>query len=520
MLKKVLLTTIHRPLGIEDETCTPNITAEAYNAQITREQGPFGIHALRNGVGLDFIASNLDSPVTVLHYPTKKRFVRELKKGYDYVGISFIICTFPKAVELCGLVRQHAPQSKIVLGGYGTVLQECDQHADYVCRGEGVNFFKRLLGEDEVETFKIPLVQKSNRILSVTTQPETIIPVGLGCPRGCDFCCTSHFFDQNYFPLIRTGREIHDLMASVPPRKKTLRNFGVIDEDFLADRRKIMDMAELNATEVEKPILFSCFTSLKSLSQYTDQEFLMMGLSGVWVGAESKRADYSKLQGLDVHKILAGLKLIGVNVLVSMVLGYDWHDPAAVEEDFEYLLSLKPALSQFMICTPCPQTPLYERVKREGRLLNIPFKYHDGFHALIKHPHFSQRELEDLVIRLLRREHEELGPSIFRIMETQLSGYEYLKENPSPLLKARAGEHRRLCLDIYPLLRMGIKKAPSPRVKSYLKGLRDRVEDQFRIPAAAKLKSPLVPVLYFYTRFRDRISFLNQPPSEVHRYRL
>ena len=517
-MKKILLTTIHRPLGVENETCTKNITAEAYHAQITLLQGPLGIRASRLGIGLDFIAANLKNPTTVLHYPTKRTLIKELKKGYDYIGISFIICTFPKAKELCELVRIHSPKTQIVLGGYGTVLKECDQLADHVCREEGVNYFRRLLGQEEVNTFNIPVITRGNEIMSVTTRPESIIPTGLGCSLGCDFCCTSHFFKRQYIPLIHTGRDIHKVMHSVNSGKTKLRNIGIIDEDFLADRKKIMEMAQLNAQEIEKPILFSCFATLKSLSQYTLEEFILMGLSGVWVGIESKRADYYKLKDIDAAQLISSLKSIGIIVLVSMIIGYDWHDEETIEEDFRYLLSLKPALSQIMIYSPCPQTPLHSKLLRENRLLNIPFKYHDGFHVLFRHPNFKPRELETLLLELIRREHEEFGPSIFRILEVQPAGYESLKDSSHPLFRARAREHQRLCLEIFPLLKLGIKKAPSQKVKEYLKNLRDRMESLFHVSILDKLKEFSVPTLYYYTDLKDRTNWLRQPKTEINRY--
>jgi len=47
------------------------------------------------------------------------------------------------------LVRKHAPRAKIVLGGYGTVLDDATlaPYGDYFCRGEGVAFFRALLNE-------------------------------------------------------------------------------------------------------------------------------------------------------------------------------------------------------------------------------------------------------------------------------------------------------------------------------------------------------------------------------------
>lgn len=517
-MKKVLLTTVHRPLGVESETCTENIQAEMYHAQVTRAQGVFSIRTICTGWGLDFIAANLETPTTVLHYPTEKVLIRELKKGYDYLGISFVTCTLPKTIELCKLVRRRFPGTKIVLGGYGTVQEECDQHADYVCREEGVNFFKRLLKEKETHEYKFPPIKRRLKIMSVASRPEAIIPAGLGCSRGCDFCCTSHFYDKKYIPLMRTGREIHDVMCSIDFGKSTFRNIGVIDEDFLADKKRIDEMIPLNAAEIEKPILFSCLTSLRSISQYTTDELLSMGLAGAWVGIESRKANYPKLRNLDAKAMIDEMKRVGIIPLTSMIIGYDWHDENTIEEDFQYLMHLKPCFTQVMIYSPCPQTPLYDKFRNENRLLNVPLKLHDGFHALFKHPHLSSQRMEELLGEFFRREYEELGPSVCRILDVQLSGYKALFESPDPLFRARAREYKGLCLEIYPLLKTAIKLAPSDKVSEYLRDLKERTEDEFRIPKKAKVLENLVPALAWYTRLMERVRPNPQPATTIVRY--
>src|ERR1035437_2513242 len=162
-------------------------------------------------------------------------------------------------------------------------------------------------------------------------------------------------------------------------------------------------MLPLNAAEVERPILFSCLTSFRSLAQYTTDELLAMGLAGVWVGFESRRADFPKLKGVDPAAAVRELERVGIIPLVSMIIGLDGHDEESVEEDFQYLLSLAPAFSQLMIYSPCPKTPLYWRLEAEGRLLGAPYKDVDGFHALFSHPRFTKERLEALVEELFRR---------------------------------------------------------------------------------------------------------------------
>jgi len=516
---KVLLTTIHQPLGVDSHNTTRNMQAEMYNAQVTLCQGAFSIRAVCTGWGLEFIAANLQAPTTVLHYPTMSRLKRELADGYDYIGISFAICTFPKTIEICTMVRRLAPRTKIVLGGYGTVLPECDAYADYVCREEGVGFFKHLLNEEKVKEFTLPVITRKLKVLSVATGPELIVPVGLGCSRGCDFCCTSHFFDRQYIPLVKDAKKIHDFICSVDVGKSTYRDVGIIDEDFLLDRRRGRELAEWNSREIEKPILFSCLTSLKSLAQYSTAELLSMGLAGVWVGIESRNATYAKLKNIDTAAIIGKLQQTGINVLTSLILGYDWHDATAVEKDFQYLLSLRPTLSQLMLYSPCPHTPLYDAMREADRLLDVPYHFYDGFHLLFKHPHFSPQEMEQLLIRLFEREYEELGPCIFRVMEVQLNGFERLAQSDSALFRQRAIEHRRMALETFPLLRVGIAKAPSTRVRLYLESLRDRTESVLHIPKSIRLRQFAAPLLYYYTDWRSRISPGTQPAEEIVRYR-
>ncbi len=63
-------------------------------------------------------------PTVVLQYPSKRELIKELKKGYDFVGISFLMAVMHKMKETVALIRRYAPQSQIVLGGYDRVLKD------------------------------------------------------------------------------------------------------------------------------------------------------------------------------------------------------------------------------------------------------------------------------------------------------------------------------------------------------------------------------------------------------------
>ena len=102
----------------------PSVGYELLYRQVTRAQGIFSPRTVNVYFRLDYIAENLDAPTVVLQYPSKRELIRELKKGYDYVGVSFLMAVMHKMKETVALIRQYAPNSKIVLGGYGTVLKD------------------------------------------------------------------------------------------------------------------------------------------------------------------------------------------------------------------------------------------------------------------------------------------------------------------------------------------------------------------------------------------------------------
>src|SRR4030065_963948 len=89
-----------------------------------------------------------------------------------------------------------------------------------------------------------------------------VLFAGLGCPTGCDFYTTSHFFKMKHIPLLRTGKEIYQAMKaydSVLPEA----TYSIIDEDFLKDRKRVEELYEYTSKDLERPRSFSCFSSAK-----------------------------------------------------------------------------------------------------------------------------------------------------------------------------------------------------------------------------------------------------------------
>ena len=517
-MQKVLLTTVCGPFGADTDDCTKHVMPELFHAQVTRAQGVFSLRSTYISYGLEYIAKNITTPATVLQYPTMKQFKRELRKGYDYVGISFVIATFGKLKKMCSAVKEISPGSKIILGGYGTMLPECDPYGDYICREEGVGFMRRLLGEVHNEEPKKHVVYPtSSKVLGFPVKKGAVVLAGLGCPHGCDFCATSHYHKRRHIPLLKTGADLHREIRRV---QKVLGNpnlpIGIIEEDFLLQKERASEYLNCVKNNQENPASISCFASASSVSQWDPEDLVRMGVDTVWIGVESRRATYPKLKGIDVKAVFETLHSHGINTLASLVLGHDFHTAENVREDLDYLISLNPSLTQFLILTPACSTPLFDRLRREGRLLDVPHKHWDGFHLVFDHPHIKKHTMEQLILEFYDEEYRRLGPSVIRYIEKRLTGYLRFINATDPLLRKRAEQYRQECLSALPIFSTAVSHAPTEEVARWIRNIRQSIVCEIGTSSLKnKILSGIVPVFSLMEKFK--LTHCKYPQAKLQR---
>lgn len=493
MRETVLLTSVCRPLGPKFGDA-PSVGYELLHRQVTRAQGVFSPRTVNVQFALDYIAENLDAPTVVLQYPSRRELIRELRKGYDYVGVSFIMALMHRMKETVALIRQYSPRSKIVLGGYGTVLKDdvLKPYADYICREEGVAYLRRLLGEPEIPMpYRHPLIVSWLKIFGWKVSGTGKIFAGLGCPNGCDFCCTSHFFSRKHIKLLPTGRDIYNVVERYFDLDPNLV-FLILDEDFLLNKRRAMEFRACVLGGDKRPSIFA-FSSIKAISQYSVEEILEMGIDGFWIGYEGTRSNYAKQQGRPVDELFTELREHGITVLASMIVGFDYQTPAIVAQELEGLLRLQPALGQYLIYGPVPGTPFYERIIRENLLHamytsneELFYRRADGFHTMIKHPTLSPEQIEDLQRWCFEQDFQRLGPSIYRVLEARLLGYLRLKDSPNPVLRQKAEYYAGELRHAYPVFLAGRMLGPNAAVRKWIGQLGRRISAELGPPTLAE----------------------------------
>lgn len=522
-MTRVLLTTVCRPFGGPGEG--NSVGAELFNAQVTRAQGLFSFRQVIRCWAIDYIAENIAVPAVVMHYPSEREFARELRAHhYDYVGINFVVATFHKVRRMVPLIRKHAPDAKIILGGYGTVLPDelLAPYSDHICREEGIGFMRRLLEEPADQPVSHPYAPiPAVRVFSY--QPRSVVghlTAGLGCPNGCDFCCTSHFFKREYVPFLKTGRDIYNELRSMQRRAEErgddLRGFIFIDEDFFLFKQRARDFLDC-VREGGKPLSLMGFGSIRGLSQFTADEIAEMGFDTIWTGFEGVESGYGKLKGRPTEEIYSSLKARGISILSSMIIGFPYQDREQILQEFGRLMRLSPAMTQILIYFAFPGTPFHSQVLAEDRYLpeyqKAPdLRRWDGFAMHFKHPNFTASELEALQGELFRREFETLGPSILRMIQTWFDGYRNLRNSSIPLLRARAERLWTGILEARPTLIPAMLLGPTSETRAMAKRLlREIGKETKSIPLAIRLQGAGLLALAAWTWASRRTGVFQQP---------
>jgi len=507
----------------------PSVGYELLYRQVLRAQGIFSPRTVNVHFGLDYIAENLDAPTVVLQYPSKRELIRELKQGYEYVGISFIMVVMHKMKEIVALIRKYAPASKIVLGGYGTVLKDdvLKPYADFICREEGVAYFRRLLGEPEISMpYKHPLIVSWLKVFGWKVSGTGKIFAGLGCPNGCDFCCTSHFFSRKHIKLLPTGRDIYNVVErylDLDPRLV----FLILDEDFLLNKKRAMEFRECVMRGGKRLSIFA-FSSIKAISQYGVEEILEMGIDGFWIGYEGTRSNYAKQQGRPIADVLTEFREHGITVLTSMIVGFDYQNREVVAEELDGLMKLKPALAQFLIYGPVPGTPFYERIIKENLLQDVYttdkdlfYRRADGFRTMIKHPTLSPEQIEEIQRWCFEQDFQRLGPSLYRVLEGRLLGYLKLKDSPNPLLRQKADYYANELRFAYPVFLPGRWLGPNAAVRKWIGDLEQRIHMEFGRPTLnQRCKSLLAVGAAIWTALTLKLDLFQHPKLQRTAYRL
>lgn len=304
---------------------------------------------------------------------------------FDLVGISSFTAMIDDAYALAG--RYRAAGVPVVLGGLHVTLMpdEAAQHADAIVTGGAEGAWPQLVADFRAgrmksryegmrrDVFRYPWYAKPRfDLLAGRPYNRVTVQTSRGCPLNCEFCAASLRITNSF------------------QQKPVELAIAEIGEAIAQADRPFLELADDNTFVNKKwgkqflraliPMNLSWFTET-DISVADDPELLDMladsGCRQILVGLESP--DAGGLAGLDPHdwkrrhadhylEAIERIQSRGVTVNGCFILGLDGDTPETFGRVRDFVAESGLLEVQLTVQTPFPGTPLYDRLRREGRL--------------------------------------------------------------------------------------------------------------------------------------------------------
>jgi len=546
-MTRLLLCSVFKPYGIDDDTSDPLCTMELLNNQVTREQGLHSPRSSNPSFGLYLLAENIQVPTTVLDFPTWEEFVGEVDSGgYTHIGITFILPNALKAKRMAEYIRSSSPATKIMIGGHGTAIPEIQElvDCDEVCHGEGISWLRQYFGEDVDRPLVHPAVPSAINAFvygaPVMEKAGIIIP-GVGCQNSCRFCATSHKFDRKYTPFLRTGKEIFDACRKT---EETLGvdDFGLMDENFCKEPQRAIELLEQMEAH-RKTYTFSTFSSAEAITKLGKDFLVRLGVNFLWIGVESKANLFEKTKGIDLNALIADLQNHGISVLASAILFLEHHDKETIHEDIDWAIGLESDLLQFMGLGPNPGTRLYQDYEAAGKIIHEiswPKKHGQG-EIWFRHPQFTLPETASYLRSAFIKKYHTHGPGVMNMAMTAIKGYlsveaemaerekrgltwdpESLRyvpgknSTPDTFMQLRLDSMKKSVMRFRPVLSSTLRYAPNAEAADKCRRVIALYDEAFgKMPLLERIKSIAVRALAIRENLRIKRegTVMRQPPT-------
>ncbi|MBC8356192.1 MAG: B12-binding domain-containing radical SAM protein [Planctomycetes bacterium] len=301
----------------------------------------------------------------------------------DLVAISIEIYAARRSYEIAAEYRERGVP--VILGGAHPTLfpDECKPHCDSVFLGDGEFRWAEAVEDARRGELKLVyhapvgvaqpggLLPRRDLFVGKGYLPITLMQFSRGCRFACEFCAVSAYFDKKHYI-----RETDEVLAEIESQKRKYVFF--VDDNFLSDQKAAKQfLRELIPMKIK-------WVSQASLDMTNDLELMGLlaesGCIGNVVGFESISPESVKLMKKAPNLMAAGgwdryqtqveiLRDHHMQTWATFTLGHDFDTVESIRETHEFAMRNKFCFAAYNILMPYPGTPLYDRLKKENRLL-------------------------------------------------------------------------------------------------------------------------------------------------------
>jgi radical SAM superfamily enzyme YgiQ (UPF0313 family) len=352
------------------------------------------------------------------------RELASLPDRFDLVAISSLSAQIHEAYELAD--RYRALGVPVVLGGLHVTAmpEEAGRHADAVVIGEGEPVWLDVLRDAAARRLQpsyrggdFPLTDApmpAFELLDPAKYNRLVVQTSRGCPFRCEFCASSILLTRRYKqkPIEKVLAEIDRIRSCW---RRPFLEFG--DDNAFVNRRY---WKQLLPELAQRKIRWFAETDL---SVHEDLELLQLmrqsGCAEVLIGFESPgewglrglelKRDWKQKHWHEAREAVRRIQSFGIRVNGCFILGLDGQGPEIFDRVLEFAMETELFDVQITVQTPFPGTSLYDRLKRQGRLLrDVAWETCTLFDINFRPEQMTPEELRrgfiDLGMRLYSRE--------------------------------------------------------------------------------------------------------------------
>jgi len=203
------------------------------------------------------------------------------------------------------------------------------------------------------------------------------LQISRGCPFTCEFCDIIVTFGRR--PRLKTSEQVIAELDAF--RRAGMKIVFVVDDNLIGNKKAIKPvLRDIIRWQQDRAYPLTRFTEA-SLDLAEDEELMeLMGLANfqnVFIGIETPNEESlketKKLQNVRpnagtlverVHRV----QQHGIDVWCGMIVGFDHDDPSIFQVMPQFLAETRISAALIGMLHAIPTTPLYERLKKAGRL--------------------------------------------------------------------------------------------------------------------------------------------------------
>jgi radical SAM superfamily enzyme YgiQ (UPF0313 family) len=306
----------------------------------------------------------------------------------DVVFVSAMHVQRASLQQVCELAKAYG--KKVVVGGpYASICADELTLADHIFIGEAEQTlpeFIRDLDRDEArhiyKAIERPTLSSSPlpdfRLVNLKYYSAMSVQYSRGCPFNCEFCDIIEIYGR--VPRTKSNQQILrelDVLFRAGWRETGF----IVDDNFIGNKKNVRQLLPELAEWSERHHHPFSFVTEASINLADDDELLQFmrraGFCRVFIGIETPVEESLKLarKGQNTRRdLLDSIRKIqsqGIEVMGGFIIGFD-NDPEDIfEQQINFIRDSAIPLSIVSLLAAIPQTQLWRRLEREGRLLGF-----------------------------------------------------------------------------------------------------------------------------------------------------